>query len=64
MYKKQKRQDWDRKAYLMHQVLYVVQLDGDMQSDMPCDPNLVSSAFLPIDPFKIAYIYRYGTSSC
>ena len=30
---KQKGQDWDHKAYLMHQVLYIVQLpneEGDM----------------------------------
>ena len=43
----------------MHQVLYIVQLpseEGDMHiiyialgaSDMPCDPNLVSSAFYTI----------------
>ena len=48
-YKKQKRQDWNHKAY------HDVQLPnegGDMHiiqhlvhHDMPCDPNLVSSAF-------------------
>ena len=30
---KEKGQDWDRKAYLMHQVLYIVRLpieEGDM----------------------------------
>ena len=49
-YRKQKRQDWDH--IMMHQVPYIVQLpneEGDMQHlvhhDMPCDPNLVSSAF-------------------
>ena len=38
---------------MMYQVLYIVQLpneEGDMQHlvhhDMPCDPNLVSSAFI------------------
>ena len=48
---------------MMHQVLYIVQLpneEGDMHiikhlvhHDMPCDPNLVSSAFytIPIFPF-------------
>ena len=33
IYKKQKRQDWDHKAYQEHQVLYIVHLpneDGDM----------------------------------
>ena len=41
---------------MMHQVLYIVQLpneEGDMHKhlmrhDMPCDPNLVSSAFYTI----------------
>ena len=43
---------------MMHQVLYIVQLpneEGDMHiiehlvhHDMPCDPNLVSSAFYTI----------------
>ena len=60
MYKKQKRQGWDHKAYLMHQVLYIVQLpneEGDMHIIIAlgasCDPNLVSSAFytIPIFPF-------------
>ena len=38
----------------MHQVLYIVQLPNDMHnialgaSDMPCDPNLVSSALYRI----------------
>ena len=43
---------------MMHQVLYIVQLpneEGDMQHlvhhDMPCDPNLVSSAFYTISIF-------------
>ena len=55
MYKKQKRQDWDH--IMVHQVLYIVQLpneEGDMhlvRHDMPCDPNLVSSAPIPIFPF-------------
>ena len=56
---------------MMHQVLYIVQLpnkEGDMHiiehlvhHDMPCDPNLVSSAFytIPIFPFYIAFIYLY-----
>ena len=52
MYKKQKGQDWDHKAY------HNVQLpneEGDMHIiwhlvhyDMPCDPNIVSSAFYTI----------------
>ena len=47
----------------MHQVLYIVQLpneEGDMQHyialgayDMPCDPNLVSSAFYTIPIFPL-----------
>ena len=48
---------------MMHQVLYIVQLpneEGDMHiiqhlvhHDIPCDPNLVPSAFytIPIFPF-------------
>ena len=52
---------------MMHQVLYIVQLpneEGDthiikhlVHHDMPCDPNLVSSAFytIPIFPFQINF---------
>ena len=46
---------------MMHQVLYIVQLpneEGDMHiiqhlvhHDMPCDPNLASSAFYTIPIF-------------
>ena len=52
----------------MHQVLYIVQLpneEGDMHIilhlvhyDMPCDPNLVSSAFYSIPIFPLC-IYLY-----
>ena len=66
LYKKQKRQDWDLKAYLINQVLYIVQLpneEGDMHiiyvalgaSGIPCDPNLVSSAFVQ----SLYYIYLF-----
>ena len=47
----------------MHQVLYIVQLpneEGDMHIiwhlvhyDMPCDPNLVPSAFYTISIFPL-----------
>ena len=54
---------------MMHQVLYIVQLpneEGDthiikhlVHHDMPCDPNLVSSAFytIPIFPFQINFSF-------
>ena len=51
---------------MMHQVLYVVQLpneEGDMHiiflvhHDMPCDPNLVSSAFLYNLYIPFLYVY-------
>ena len=52
---------------MMHQVLYIVQLpnkEGDMHilwhlmhHDMPCDPNLVSSAFYTIRIFPFIYLF-------
>ena len=58
----QKRQDWDHKVYLMHEVLYIVQLSNE-EGDMHiiyitwciclCDSNLVSSAFYSPSNFCI-----------
>ena len=55
---------------MMHQVLYIVQLpneEGDMHiilhlvhHDMPCDPNLVSSAFIQsLSILHILVLSRY-----
>ena len=53
---------------MMHQVLYIVQLpneEGDMHiiyhlvhHDMPCDPDLVSSAFYTILSKLLIYLYN------
>ena len=63
MHKKQKRQDWDHKAYhdapsaikcACHPLPWVTaQYIALGTSYMPCDPNLVSSVFytIPIFPF-------------
>ena len=53
-------------------MLYVVQLpneEGDMHivylvhHDMPCDPNLVSSAFIQ-SLSKYLYMYKYVVMTC
>ena len=58
LYKKQKRQDWDHKAYLMHQVLYNVHVTHWVTAQYIAlgasdKPKLVSSVFytIPIFPF-------------
>ena len=69
LYKKQKRQNWDHKAYLMHLVLYNVHVTlftiiALGASDTPCDPNLVSSAFytIPIFPSFTCLISFFMTA--
>ena len=46
LYIKQKRQDWDHKAnHDAPSTIYFAVADREGDMHMPCDPNLVSSAF-------------------
>ena len=69
LYKKQKRQDFDHRAYYHDApVLYIVQLpneEGDMHiiyhlvhHDMPCYPNLVSSAFYTHSLSRLPFVIQ------